>query len=105
MAIRRRIPSALKHGGYSATALLPGEDHAAFEKLHRDLVKELTPKGPLEEDIVATVARLMWRKKNLDSYERTQTARMVAELFRNERFRTFSRNSSVRPLLQALIKN
>ena len=32
--IKRRYP-ALKHGGYSADALLPGEDRAAFEKLHR----------------------------------------------------------------------
>ena len=31
---------ALKHGGYSDTTLLPGEDPAAFEKLHNDLIKD-----------------------------------------------------------------
>jgi hypothetical protein len=30
----------VKHGGYSRTTLLPGEDPAAFEKLHNDLVAE-----------------------------------------------------------------
>ena len=32
---------ALKHGAYSATAVLPGERRAAFEKLHRGLIAEL----------------------------------------------------------------
>jgi hypothetical protein len=82
----RKTPPALKHGGYSATAVLPGEDRAAFEKLHRDLVNELTPKGRLEEDIVATIACLMWRKQNLNSYEITHLARIMAELMQNERF-------------------
>jgi hypothetical protein len=60
-----RIHPALKHGAYTATAVLPGENRAAFEKLHRDLIAELTPSGVLEDDIVATVARLVWRKQNL----------------------------------------
>ena len=64
---------ALKHGAYSATAVLPGESQAAFEKLHRDLIAELTPSGVLEDDIVMTIARLLWRKQNL----RTQR---IAEL-------------------------
>jgi hypothetical protein len=56
---------ALKHAGYSATTLLPGEDRGAFEKLHRELIAELAPVGALEKDIVADVARLTWRKRNL----------------------------------------
>jgi hypothetical protein len=61
----KRIPPALKHGGYSATALLPGEDPAALKKLHDDLIDELSPTGALEEDIVANIARLVWRKRQL----------------------------------------
>ena len=61
----KRNRTALKHGGYSATAVLPGESAAEFEKLHRDLVSELDPTGPLEEDTVENIARLLWRKKNL----------------------------------------
>ena len=40
---------ALKHGAYSAIAVLPGESRAEFEKLRRDLVAEFTPSGALED--------------------------------------------------------
>jgi hypothetical protein len=45
----KKSHSALKHGGYSATTILPGESKADFEKLHRDLIDDLTPNGSLEE--------------------------------------------------------
>ena len=45
----------------------PGEDRAAFEKLHRDLKAELRPEGTLESNTVTTIARLIWRKQNLDT--------------------------------------
>jgi hypothetical protein len=63
-----KIRPALKHGGYSNTTLLPGEDKAAFEKLHNDLIAEFDPSGRLEEDIVHTMARIVWRKQNLITY-------------------------------------
>jgi hypothetical protein len=61
----KRLHPALKHGGYSAATVLPGEDRGAFEKLHLDLTAEFCPAGALEEDIVKTIAHLMWRKENL----------------------------------------
>ena len=61
--------SALKHAGYSATGILPGESAAEFEKMHRDLISELAPNGALEKDIVASMARLVWRKKILKRFE------------------------------------
>jgi hypothetical protein len=61
--MNKKIPSALKHGAYATTALLPGENRAAFHKMHRDVVRELSPTGPLQQDTVATLARLLWRKK------------------------------------------
>ena len=61
----KKFHPALKHGAFSATAILPGEDPAAFRDLHQKLIVELTPIGALEDDIVATIARLLWRKKNL----------------------------------------
>jgi hypothetical protein len=76
---------ALKHGGYSATTILPGEDAAAFEKLHRDLIAELSPKGVLEEDIVAELAHLMWRKQNLAIFGRAERARERREAIRSQR--------------------
>ena len=60
-----RIHPALKHGAYAATAVLPGESRAAFEKLHRDLVAEHAPSGVHEEHIVMNMARLIWRNDNL----------------------------------------
>ena len=71
-----KVHPALKHADYSATTLLPGEDSAAFEKLHRDLIAELTPLGPLEEDIVADIARLTWRKQNLATFRIAERAKM-----------------------------
>jgi hypothetical protein len=67
--------SALKHGGYSTIGLLPGESPAEFDKLHKDLVEELAPVGPLEHDVVLTVARLIWRKQNLSTFRTAELAR------------------------------
>ena len=69
-----KLHPALKHAGYSATTLLPGEDPAAFEKLHRALIDEFAPVGALEEEIVADMARLTWRKQNLATFRIAQLA-------------------------------
>jgi hypothetical protein len=61
----RRLPPALKHGGYSVIGLLPGEDRSAFERLHRALIAEMGPNGEMEDDTVLTMAYLLWRKQNL----------------------------------------
>jgi hypothetical protein len=83
MPIRvKKLHPALKHAGYSTTGILPGEDAAEFEKLHRDLIAELVPNGVLEDDIVATIAHLLWRKQNLATFR-------IAELARSRRNRIF----------------
>ena len=64
-----RFPSALIHGAYSGTALLPREDSDDLKKLHKGLIVEFAPVGPLEEDTVASMARLIWRKQNLSTYK------------------------------------
>ena len=79
MRSRDRIPPALKHGAYSATAILPGESQAEFEKLHRDTIAEFTPSGVLENDIVMTLTRLLWRKQNLDTLHIAEHARRRCE--------------------------
>jgi hypothetical protein len=61
----KKIPPALKHGAYTTIDVLPGEDPAKFAKLHRDLIVEYAPNGATEDDIVASIARLIWRKQNL----------------------------------------
>jgi hypothetical protein len=80
----KKLYPALKHGGYSATGLLPGEDPAAFEKLHRDLVSEHCPDGPLQEDTVFDIARRMWRKQNLETFRIAKAARERASAIRSE---------------------
>jgi hypothetical protein len=85
MGVRiKKLYPALKHGGYSATGLLPGEDPAAFEKLHRDLISEHCPDGPLQEDTVFDIARLMWRKKNLETFRVAEAARERASAIRSK---------------------
>ena len=71
----KKYHSALKHGGYSVTGILPGESPAEFEKQHQELIAELSPNGALENDIVATVARLVWRKKNHGTFRIAENAR------------------------------
>lgn len=71
----KKYHPALRHAGYAATGILPGENPAEFEKLHRDLIAELGPSGALENDIVATMARLVWRKKNLETFRIAELAR------------------------------
>jgi hypothetical protein len=61
----KKLHAALKHGAFSATAILPGEDPTAFEELHQKLIAELAPIGALEDDIVWTITRLVWRKEHL----------------------------------------
>jgi hypothetical protein len=69
-----RLHPAVKHGAYSATAVLPGESPAEFDKLHRGLIDEFAPSGVLEDDIVMTMARLVWRKQNLTTLRIAQLA-------------------------------
>jgi hypothetical protein len=69
---RRR--NALKHAGFSATSILPGEDAAEYEKLHQALVSEFRPTGALEQETVASLAHLLWRKKNLVTFRTAQRA-------------------------------
>jgi hypothetical protein len=71
----RKLHSAVKHAGFSPTTLLPGEDPAAFEKLHEELTAELAPAGPLEQAIVASMARLIWRRQNLATLRIADLAR------------------------------
>src|SRR5439155_25594832 len=85
MRNRVRIHPALKHGAYAASAVLPGESRAAFEKLHRDLIAELSPNGALEEDAVASIARLVWRKQNLQTLRIAERARGHSLKIRNEK--------------------
>jgi hypothetical protein len=70
-----QLPPALKHAGYSATSILPGENAAEFAKLQRDLIAEFCGDGPLENDILADMSRWVWRKRNLATFRIAELAR------------------------------
>jgi hypothetical protein len=80
-----RIPPALKHGAYAATAVLPGESQADFEKLHRNIIAELAPSGVLEDDIVMTIAHLVWRKQNLGTLRIAERAQNRCSAIEDEK--------------------
>lgn len=46
-----------------------------LKELHDGLVAEFAPAGQAEEDIVATIARLFWRKQNLSTYRLAEWAK------------------------------
>jgi hypothetical protein len=69
----KKIHPALKHGGYAALGLLPGERETDFDKLQTAVIEDLAPVGPLEEDIVLTIARLLWRKHHLATFDLVRT--------------------------------
>ena len=79
MAKMYKLPPALKHGRFSALGILPGEDRAAFERLHKGLIAEFKPNGPLEEYLVARIARLVWRGQNLETLRFAKRARGRAQ--------------------------
>ena len=59
-----RIPAALKHGAYSATAVLPVKVGPSLRNFIGSDCRAY-PSGVLEDDIVSDMARLVWRKQNL----------------------------------------
>ena len=80
----KKFHSAVKHAGFCSTALLPGEDRDAFQRLHEALTEELRPDGPLENDIAATIARLTWRKQNLHTFRLAAAVQQKYEAIRSE---------------------
>ena len=55
-------------------AILPGEDAREFE----NLFGQLAPDGPVEEDLVLTLAKCIWRKRR---YQRFLAAKVTAAKF------------------------
>jgi hypothetical protein len=43
-----------------------------FTKHQKDIIDEFRPNGPVEHDIVMTIARALWRKQNLATFETAQ---------------------------------
>ncbi len=53
--------NGVRHGLTAGTTVLQGEDAKAFAGLRRELIDRLTPKGPVEDELVDRLAALLWR--------------------------------------------
>jgi hypothetical protein len=60
--------SAITHGAYVQNLILPGESIREFKLLHRGLINEWKPSGPLEEDTVFSLAQCIWLKRRVDRF-------------------------------------
>jgi hypothetical protein len=61
--------NSFKHGLYSKSVLIPGEDPARFEACRADLAAEHRPVGVTEEILVDEVAQHYWRMKRYRALE------------------------------------
>jgi len=69
---KSKKPNAVKHGVFSAIAILPGEHLEEFEELVSSLIEEWMPVGASEHDAVASIANAMWRKRRLQTFVNVQ---------------------------------
>jgi hypothetical protein len=70
---KAKRPNALKHGAFTKTAFVPGENPDEFEDLHSRLCSEWNPVGPTERDAVLSIVRCIWRKRRVQNYLVTQS--------------------------------
>jgi hypothetical protein len=57
--------NAARHGILSRYVVLPWENRADYDGLHRDLVVEHGPAGPTEAHLVEELAGIIWRKRRV----------------------------------------
>ena len=62
--------------GFVGRSVLPGESQEEFDRLQDELDEQYEPKGPVEEDLVETIANAIWRKRHLSIFHRAFKARM-----------------------------
>jgi hypothetical protein len=84
MSKGNRVSPAVRHGGYSAKTILPGERPAEFKRLHRDIISELCPDGALENHIITSIAQLVWRKENLATFRKAKLVKQRYLAIRSE---------------------
>jgi hypothetical protein len=68
-------PNALRFGAYTSLGWLPGENREEFDTYITNIMLELSPHGPCEEEIVYAIACLMWRKGNIVTLRKAELAK------------------------------
>jgi hypothetical protein len=61
-----RRHNAIKHGAFAKALVILNENKDDFDELHQSCVKELKPSGLMEEELVLTIAKYMWRKRRIE---------------------------------------
>jgi hypothetical protein len=57
--------NAVKHGAYAKTKVLPHEDEKEYQRLTRNMYKDLRPKGTVEENLVDQMIDSLWMAERL----------------------------------------
>jgi hypothetical protein len=70
--------NALKHGVDSETAVIPGEDPAAYDALAAAYAEEHCPSGATEDFLVSAMFRADWQKRRAEILE-VQLMRLLLE--------------------------
>ena len=81
--------NAFKHGAFSTEIIFTGENLRDFFDLHYGLRDELKPCGTMEEEIVITIAKYLWRRRRIDRLI-TNEADLIKMCDADEEFRLAS---------------
>jgi hypothetical protein len=60
--------NALKHGAFAKELNILFENPKDFDELQRNCVNELKPSGSMEEEVVLTIAKYLWRKRRIERF-------------------------------------
>ena len=71
--------NGVRHGLTANTTVLEGEDAKAFSRLQRELIDRLTPKGPVEGELVDRLVALLWRLRRAPAAEAALLAALDEE--------------------------
>ena len=66
---RRASRNATKHGFTSEAPVIEGESEAGWEEFRDGILTDLRPFGPVEQELAARIASLMWRLRRVTRYE------------------------------------
>jgi hypothetical protein len=90
----------VKFGNETKVAIHPGENSLEFELLHTRVAEELAPDGPVEEDVVLTVAKCIWLKQR---HQRFLVAKRTAASFDPDH-EGYDEDAALRGFYQVLVK-
>src|SRR5205085_1530673 len=71
----RRQPQIILEDAITKAAIFPGESAEDFQRLLREMGQDCKPSGPVEEDLVGTLAQLTWRKNHVEDFQKAEKLR------------------------------